>query len=377
MIFERLTEIKPSPIRKMFEKADENSINLGLGMPFLKTQKRVKAKAINAIKNDKTFYTPTQGLNELRKVVSARFDSHLNLDERNVLVTNGATQAIFALMFSLLGPKDTVLVPDPGYPLYEAIAKMLKCNVEKYTLALEKNFTPNIDEISEKIGDKTTLIVLNSPQNPTGSVIREKTLKEFAAMIEEKENVFVLSDEVYAGLTYEGMVPSASSFLPLERAYIVSGVSKEFSMTGWRIGWLVSSRWNVSQVLKAHTYMVSCISGINQVAALEALKSHTSFVKDAMKVNRSLTIEKLAKIPHIKYKIPAGGIYVFVDVSAYGDGESVANALLESENVITIPGTAFGKMGKKFIRVSFGTEFENLKEGLEAMGRFFSHAQIT
>lgn len=377
MNFERVVGIEKSSIRKMFEKANSNSVNLGLGMPFCKTAESVKKYAIDAIKSDKTFYTPNQGLEELRREVAEKNSNELSLklDSENVLITNGATQAIFTLMFSLLSPGDEVLIPDPGYPLYEAVAKMLKCNIKRYTLLLENDFDLNVDEIYQKINAKTALIILNSPNNPTGMIISERILGAIASLIKSK-NIYVLSDEIYKGLNYEAPVPSISSFLPLEKVFVVSGVSKEFSMTGWRIGWIISSKYNISQILKAHMYTLSCISAINQLAAVAALRLKTQDIRDIMKANRDFAVERLSKIPEIKYKVPKGGLYIFVNVSAYGSGEKIADLLLESENVITIPGIAFGEHGRDFIRISFGVNPENLEKGLDSIGRFFSYVTM-
>ena len=377
MNFERVANIKKSLIREMFEKANEHSVNLGLGMPFLKTTDLVKMRAIEAIRNDQTFYTPNQGLKVLREEVAKKHskETGLKISGENVLITNGATQAIFTLMFSLLNPGDEILIPDPGYPLYEAIAKMLRCKVKRYTLFWEKDFDIDVDEISRKISDKTALIVLNSPNNPTGTVFKEETLKHFAFLLESR-NISVLSDEIYKGLSYEGVAMSISSFLPLEKVYVISGVSKEYSMSGWRIGWIISSRQNISQVLKAHMYTVSCISGINQIAATAALKLGDRGVRNAMRFNRDLALRELDKVPLIKYKKPVGGIYIFVNVSAYGDGKEIADALLKRENVITIPGIAFGEQGRDFIRISFGVDPETLKKGLNSIRRFFSYVEV-
>jgi len=373
MKFPKLEPIEQSAIRKIYQKARPDSIDLGLGMPFSTTPDEVKRAATHAIENNKTFYTTNQGLRPLRKMIASRYSEEkgVTLSAENVIINIGVAQAIFQSMFSVLQLGDEVLIPDPGYPAFVNIAKMLGAKPVAYPLFLENDFSLIARDIIQKITTKTRMIVLNSPGNPTGGIHRQEELKALASCLADTD-IAILSDEVYSHLNYhDKLFPAPVLYIPFDRLIILSGVSKEFAMTGWRIGWTISTTENIRELLKTHLYMVSCASAISQHAALYALRSHNIEISKAMSANYKITIQGLEKIPNIRYMIPQAGIYFFIDVSYFGSADDLAYKILDKNNVITIPGNAFGVNGKNFLRLSFGAPPDVLEKGMEQLQHFF------
>ncbi|NIA23695.1 MAG: aminotransferase class I/II-fold pyridoxal phosphate-dependent enzyme [Proteobacteria bacterium] len=373
MIFRRTQNITKSLIRQMYEKAGGDSIDMSIGMPYLKTPKQVKLSAINAINDDKTFYTENRGISRLRKLIAKKFNKNhsTEIDEDFITVHVGSTEALFSVMFSTVMPGDSVLLPDPGYPAYESVAKMLGAKIVRYTSALGENES-EYESIKTLYNKNIRLIIINSPANPTGRVIPENELKKIADFLADKD-VFVISDEIYSDIVYSEKFISIADFLPLEKCAVISGVSKSYGMTGWRIGWSISSESNAKEINKSHMYTVSCAPSISQYAAIEAISNEKSenYVLPAMRENREFAISALSSIKNIRILPSEGSIFLFIDVSKYGTGEEIAFALLEKEKVITVPGIGFGKRGEDYIRISFGMEPQILKEGLKRIQRFF------
>jgi len=374
MSFQRTLSIKKSLIRQMYEKADTNCIDLSIGIPYLKTPDSVKRAAISAISKDKTFYTENRGMLELRKLIAEKFNKNhkTEIGYDSVTVTTGSTEALFSAMFSIIMPGDSVLIPDPGYPAYESVAKMLGANIVYYKSSLSPNET-EYESIKKVYGEKVKAIIINSPANPTGRIIPKEQIEKIADFLKEKDT-FVISDEVYSDLIYCGKFISIADFLPMNRCVAISGVSKSYGMTGWRIGWSISSKKNAKELNKSHMYIVSCAPSISQYAAIEALKNKhcEHYALSAMSKNRETALAELEELKHIKLYPPEGAIFLFVDVSQLGKGEKVAFDLLEKEKVITVPGIGFGKRGENYIRISFGVEPDILREGLNRIKKYFS-----
>jgi len=373
MKFPKLETIEQSAIRRIYQKARSDSIDLGLGMPFSTTPDEVKRAATEAIENDKTFYTTNQGLLPLREMIASRYSEEkgIDLNSENVIINIGVAQAIFQSMFSVLEKGDEVLIPDPGYPAFINIAKMLGAKPIAYPLYLENDFSLAARDLIPKITKKTKLVVLNSPGNPTGGIHRQEELEALVFHL-KNTHIAILSDEVYSHLNYDDKpFPAPVHTIPLDRLIILSGVSKEFAMTGWRIGWTISTKENISELLKTHLYMVSCASAISQHAALYALQSHNIETHRAMKDNHKIIVQGLEQIPKIRYMVPQAGIYFFVDVSDYGEAVDLAYEILEKVNVLTIPGSAFGVNGKNFLRLSFGAPPHALEKGMDQLKKFF------
>jgi aspartate/methionine/tyrosine aminotransferase len=343
-----------------------------MGMPYCNTSLNIKEAAIKAIHENHTFYTSNFGITELRSAIADEYNkTHVvKVNFGNVLVTNGVAQALFLSMFSILDEGDEVLVPDPGYVGYYINGNMMKGKIIYYPLSIENEFGIIADDIISRITDKTKLICLNSPSNPTGGINSDEELNKLADYCQSRE-IFIISDEVYSNLNYSGkQLPSISNHISLDKLLVLNGISKEFAMTGWRIGWIITSTENVKQLLKGHQVMASCACSISQYAALEAVRSKNDEVIKSLAHNREVMKEGLKKIKNIRYCIPKGGMYFFADFSHYGDDMELAIKLIDHTNVVTIPGTAFGKLGAGFLRLSYGTTPEDIAKGLELIQRF-------
>lgn len=367
MIINRIKELSFSEIRAMNRKANENTINLGIGRPFCETPSSIKEAGIKAIKNNKTYYSNNMGIKKLREVISNRY----NLGSfENSLVTVGAAEGIYTAMVSILTNEDEVLIPNPGYLAYEPIGKMIGCIVKDYPL--KSNHQLNIDEIEKKINEKTKMIIINNPGNPTGVMFNESDLKELIK-IAKKRNLVILSDESYQGLVYNnGKCKSLADFDLSKNIIVLSSVSKEFSMTGWRVGWIYTHKDNIDEMVKPHLYINSCASTISQYAAYEAIKGNTREVVNKLKENKIIMKNYLDKMENINYIESDSGLYYFIDISFYGDDKEVAIDLLKKENVLTIPGSVFGDNGKGHLRLSFGAKPNDIKEAMNRILRYFN-----
>jgi len=375
MIFPRSENVQLSKIRDIYNRASPGCIDLGIGIPYCSTPSSVKERVYSAVLKNYTRYTHTRGIPELREAVARRYNQefNVNITSDNVLITCGAAEAVFISMFSLLRGKDEALIPDPGYPAYPAVAKLLEAEPVPYTLSIENQFGIQAEEILSKINSYTKILLLNSPSNPTGGINNKTELKKIAEYLKDNEKICVISDQIYSRLNYShNPVTSLSDYLDLDNIILISGVSKEFSMTGFRIGWAVSSEKNISELSKTHLYQVSCAPSLSQWAAVEALHSGSEEVKQYMLHNRNEMLNELKKVTHLNYIIPQAGLYFFVDVSQYGSGDEICNKLLKEAEVITIPGSGFGKAGTDYIRLSFGTSPDKIKEGMKRLQKFFN-----
>lgn len=369
---EEILNQKGSLIRAMQQKARPDSINLAIGMPYCFTPEVIKKYAIESITNNKTFYSSNYGINELRDSIASHYNKkHRNpITSKNVLVTVGVAEAIFISLFSIIKPDDEVIIPDPGYPGYFITLKMLSSKILTYPLFFSNKFSFSANDIIEKVTENTKAIILNSPSNPTGGINSSQELQKIAEYCKNK-NICVISDEVYSNLNYSNLkIDSISNYLSLDNCFVLDGVSKEFSMTGWRIGWIISSEQNINNLVKVHQVVTSCASTISQYAALKALSSDTNEVILALSENRKIMQSKLSDIKQIEYYTPDSGLYFFVDFSKYGNDILLAEKILEYANVITVPGSAFGKNGKGFLRLSFGAEPEKIIIGLEKIKKY-------
>lgn len=373
MKFPRLENIEFSKIRQIYAHADNDSIDLGIGKPFCNTPDNIKKAGLSAIEKNFTAYTETAGIYELRQAVAEQFRKRkgIKVVADNVLITCGVAEAVFVSMFSMLQKGDEVLVPDPGYPAYAAIAGMTDSRPVPYPLYRKNRFGAAAGDIIPLINPKTRIIILNSPSNPTGGITDSRELKKIGGYIADRD-ICVISDEVYTQLNFSGnAVSSISDFSSLDRVMILSGVSKEFSMTGWRLGWIISSEDNIKELSKTHLFMVSCACSISQKAAVEAVSSESDQVKKILSLNRELMADGLKVVSDIEYMIPDAGLFVFVDVSRYGSGDKIAQRILKEVNVVTIPGSGFGEKGRDFIRLSFGAQAKDINEGLLRLKDFF------
>ncbi len=361
MFSQRVKSIDISGIRKMFEGAGPNAINLGLGQPDFDTPEHIKRAAIDAINKGFTGYTANLGIPELRGALCEKFrrENHFTVEPDEVIVTSGASEALHLALQSLVDEGDEVLIPDPGFVSYSALTKMAGGKVAGVPLGEELTLKP--DAVNERITPRTRALIINSPSNPTGTVQTKQEIKALAEIAEEN-NITIISDEVYEHFIYEGEHVSPAQFT--DNVITINAVSKTYAMTGWRIGFSAARKDYIEQMLKVHQYIQACACSISQKAALAAIEGPqecVSEMRESFRARRDFLLEGLSEIG-IKCVKPRGAFYAFPEV----EDENAAQKLLE-KGVIVVPGTAFGEHGKGHIRISYATSGENLKRALGVM----------
>jgi len=365
----RMDGIERTLIRRIFDAAPPGSINLGLGQPDLPTPPRACLAGIEGIAAGKTAYTSTAGDPALRAAIAARYPWCAS-GPANVVVTIGSQEAVFATVLTMVDPGDEVLVPDPGYPAYPVVARLVGATPVAYPLRPERAFRLDASDIERRLTPRTRLVIVCSPSNPTGAVDPAAEVDSLAELLRHR-GIPWLSDEIYGGFVYDSPARSLSQAAP-EGGLVVSGVSKDMSMTGWRIGWVVGPEPVVARIIAAHQYVVTCAPSVSQAAALVAVSKDAEADRVAalsvFRRRRALMHAELARIPGLAPALPDGAFYFFVDVSRFGDSIALAERVLARRRVITIPGEAFGPGGAGFLRISYAASEEAIREGVRAFG---------
>jgi len=365
----RVANLERTLIRQIFDSAPPDAINLGLGQPDLASPRSVSLAGVRAIADGKTDYGATAGDGDLRAAIAATYPS-LAQGAENVVVTVGSQEAMFATCMALLDPGDEILYPDPGYPAYPTVARLLGAVPRAYPLRAERGFRIDIDEIERRLGQRTRLVIVTEPSNPTGAFSEVDELRALAELL-DRRGIPWISDEIYAGFAYDREFTSLSAIAP-EGGLVVSGLSKDASMTGWRIGWAVGPTEILRKIVAVHQYSVTCASRVCQLAALAAFtpegRAERHRYVEIFRGRRGLMAEELSRIPGIEVSPPDGAFYFFVDISAYGTSRDVARRILENQNVVTIPGIAFGEGGEGYIRLSFAASDDKIREGVRRIG---------
>lgn len=368
MISATIKNLEFSEIRKLNRLATEETINLGIGRPFCQTPEVIKQAGINAIIDNQTYYSNNLGIQKLREVISDRYA--LGTYE-NALVTVGAAEAIYTTMVSFLSREDEVLIPNPGYLAYGPIGEMIGCKVKQYDLTAD--YQLDLDQINALITNKTKMIIINNPGNPTGVVLQPQDLKALME-IASANDLVIVSDEAYQGLSYSGVpCPSLADFQLTKNNVVISSVSKEYSMTGWRVGWIYTHQEYIDQLVKTHLYINSCATTISQHAAYAALKENPRTVVQVLKENKKRMRKYLDQIENISYIESSAGLYYFIDVSYFGEDRELAYELLEAIDLLTIPGSAFGNNGTGCLRLSFGAQPEAIEKGMTRLVAFLNN----
>jgi len=354
--------IEISGIRKSFEGAPPKSINLGLGQPDFDTPDHIKKAAIDAIERGVTGYTPNCGVPELRAALAEKFQKENGIDcaPEEIMVTSGASEALFLVIAALVDEGEEVLIGDPSFLAYAELTKLV--GGKPIGVPLDENLRLSPDAIAEKITDKTKLIILNSPSNPTGAVQTGEQVRSIAELAEDKD-IGVLSDEVYEHLVYKGEHVSPGRFS--DNVITVNAVSKTYAMTGWRLGYLAARGSGLEQLLKIHQYVQACASSISQLAALQAITGPQDCVaqmREEFRSRRDLMVKGFREMG-VDLVVPDGAFYLFPKV---GDGDAVT-AWLSKAGVIAVPGSAFGPGGKEHIRISYAAARAHLEEALRRM----------
>ena len=375
----RIVEIEPSGIRKFFDIVNEmeDAISLGVGEPDFDTPWHIRDEGIYSLEKGRTFYTSNAGLKELKLEIAKYLQRKCNITydyEHEVVVTVGGSEAIDIAMRAMLDPGDEVLIPQPSYVSYLPCAILANGVPVIIELKAENEFRLTPEELEAAITPKTKLLVLPFPNNPTGSIMNRSDLEKIAKVIIEHD-LYVLSDEIYAELTY-GEEPHVSiASLPgmWERTITINGCSKSYAMTGWRLGYACGPRVIIEQMLKIHQFAIMCAPTTSQYAAVEALRNGDEDVvrmREEYDGRRRYLLHRYKEMGLECFE-PYGAFYIFPCIKEFGmTSEEFATKLLEAEKVAVVPGTAFGASGEGFVRISYAYSLENLKAALERIERF-------
>lgn len=353
------------------ERQGHNVINLGIGQPDFKTSPNIVEAAIKALKDGHHGYTPGNGILELRKAVSEDlYNRHnININPDQVVVVPGGKVTMWhcILMFGEIGKE--ILYPNPGFPIYESAINYSGAKAIPIPLLEKNNFSLDIDKTISLINNKTSLIILNSPGNPTGGLIKEKDLNQLVKKLEKFPNVHILSDEIYSQILYDSEYKSMLTFPSLkDRLIILEGWSKTYAMTGWRIGYGVWPLDLAEKATRLNINSVSCTNTATQYAAIEALKGPQDQIKEMLKEfkeRRELIVEKTNSIPGISCNLPNGAFYTMPNIKKTGlSSKEMETLLLENLKIASVAGTSFGEYGEGYIRFSYANSKENISEAI-------------
>ncbi len=370
-------ELQPSGIRRFFDMANtmENVISLGVGEPDFDTPWHIREEGIYSLEQGRTYYTSNAGLLPLRQEISCylkeRFDLPYTSEE--ILVTVGGSEGIDVAFRAMLDPGDEVIIPEPCFVSYLPCVKMAGGVPVEIALEEKDQFKLTPQKLREAITEKTKMVVLPFPNNPTGAIMTAQELQAVADIIKEKD-LFVLSDEIYSELSYHGQHVSIASLPGMaERTVVINGFSKSFAMTGWRLGYAAAPREIIKQMIKIHQYIIMSSPTTSQYAAIEALKNGMEDVgqmREAYNQRRRFLVKELNEMGLPCFE-PYGAFYVFPNISRFGmTSEEFAGRLLREQRVAVVPGDAFGKCGEGFLRISYAYSIENLKVALEKIQKF-------
>ena len=376
-INKEVRDMPPSGIRKFFDVATrmKDAISLGVGEPDFVTPWHIREEGIYAMEKGRTHYTSNAGLFELREEIASYMKRRFGLDYKmeNTLVTVGGSEAVDLAIRTLVNPGDEVLIPEPCFVCYKPCTILAGGVPVTIETKAENSFKLTKEDLLSHITDKTKLLVLSYPNNPTGAIMTKEELKEIADVVIEK-NIMVISDEIYAELTYEGKHTSIASIEGMkDRTIIVNGFSKAFAMTGWRLGFAVGNEEIIKAMTKVHQYVIMCAPTACQYAAVEALKNGDNSIemmRDEYNYRRKVIVDGFNSMG-LKCFDPKGAFYIFPSVQSTGmDSVTFCEKLLENQKVALVPGTAFGDCGEGFLRVSYAYSIEQINTALDRIDKF-------
>ena len=375
---EVIQTIKPSGIRKFFDIVYEmkDAISLGVGEPDFETPWRIRDEAIYSLEQGKTFYTSNAGLMELKESISKYLNRKYDIsyDSKNeMMITVGGSEAIDVSLRVMLSPGDEVLIPQPSYVAYTPCTILAGGVPVTIELKEEDNFRLKPEQILEKITDKTKVLILPFPNNPTGAIMEREDLEKIAKVVKEHD-LFVITDEIYSELMYKNEYCTIASLPGMkERTVYINGFSKAFAMTGWRIGYACAPNNIIKQMLKIHQYAIMCVPTTSQYAAVKAIEEcddEVKMMREKYNERRIYLMDRLRKM-HIQCFEPFGAFYIFPSIKEFGiSSEEFATTLLREKKVAVVPGTAFGDSGEGFLRISYAYSLENLKEAMDRIEEF-------
>ncbi len=364
---------------RALEAQGRSVIHLEIGEPDFPTPLHIIDAAKQALDEGYTHYGPTQGLPELREAIATHVSKTRGIDvgPQHVSVVPGGKPIIFFPMLALLEPGDEVVYPNPAFPIYESMIGFLGATPVPIPLVEERGFAMDLDRLRDSLTPRTKMLILNSPQNPTGGIIPESDIREIAEMVRDRD-LIVLSDEIYARIIYDGQKPFSIASVPgmLEKTIILDGFSKTYAMTGWRMGYGVMPEWLVSAVNKLMVNSNSCTATFTQRAGIAALNGPQAPVEAMVaefRRRRDAFCAALNDIPGFRCAIPGGAFYAFANVTGTGKGsKELADELLETAGVSCLDGTAFGAYGSGYVRFSYANSLENLMEAARRIRQFIA-----
>jgi aspartate/tyrosine/aromatic aminotransferase len=370
--------IKPSGIRKFFDIVNtlEGAISLGVGEPDFDTPYFIREEGIYSLEKGKTFYTSNSGLTELRTEISNYLKRKLDVvynPNKEVIVTVGGSEGIDIALRAMVDTDDEVLIPQPSYVSYEPCAILAGAKPVIIELKEDNGFKLTKEQLLEKITDKTKVLILPFPNNPTGSIMTLEELEPIAKVCIEKD-IYVISDEIYCELTYKGKHASIVQIEGMrDRTILINGFSKSYAMTGWRLGYACGAELIISQMTKIHQFAIMCAPTTSQYAAVLALREgdeEVARMRESYNQRRRLLLARLNEMGMTCFE-PEGAFYVFPCIKKFGmSSDEFATKLLMQEKVAVVPGTAFGECGEGFLRISYAYSLKQLREALERIERF-------
>ena len=373
-----ITTIEPSGIRKFFDIVSEmdDAISLGVGEPDFDTPWHIRDEGIYSLEKGRTFYTSNAGLKELKIEISKYLDRRFGLSydyNKEMLVTVGGSEAIDIAMRAMLDPQDEVLIPQPSYVSYVPCCVLANGTPVPIELKAENEFRLTAEELEAAITPKTKLLVMPFPNNPTGAVMEKKDLEAVAEVV-KKHDLFVLSDEIYAELTYlDNHVSIASIPGMRERTIVINGFSKSHAMTGWRLGYACGPEVIIKQMLKIHQFAIMCAPTTSQYAAVEALRNgdeDVAMMREEYNGRRRYVLERFKEMGLSCFE-PFGAFYAFPCIKDLGmTSDAFATKLLQTKKVAVVPGTAFGACGEGFLRISYAYSLDDLRIALDRVAEF-------
>ena len=379
----KIIQVQPSGIRKFFDLANEmeDVISLGVGEPDFDTPWRIREEGIFSLERGRTFYTSNAGLLELRKEICAYLGRKIGVEYDPVeetMVTVGGSEAIDVALRCMLDPGDEVLIPQPSYVSYLPCTMMADGVPVIVELKNENEFKLTVADLEKHVSERTKILVMPFPNNPTGAIMTREDLEPIAKFVEEHD-LYVLSDEIYSELSYKGKHVSIAEFPGMrERTIVINGFSKGFAMTGWRLGYCCGPAKILKQMIKLHQFAIMCAPTNSQYAAVEGLRHCEDEVEEMRKAydqRRRFLMHEFKRIGLDCFE-PFGAFYVFPDIRKFGmTSEEFASRLLYEEKIAVVPGTAFGECGEGFLRISYAYSLEDLKVALARIEHFIEGMQ--
>ncbi|MDC2979619.1 pyridoxal phosphate-dependent aminotransferase [Pelagibacteraceae bacterium] len=374
-IFQLETETAFEVLAKANKLASKGKdiINLGIGQPDFSTPINIQEAAIKAIRDGKHGYTPSNGIPELREAISKRIfeEYQVTISPDSILITPGGKPVIFISMLIYGGPESEIIYPDPGFPIYRSMIKFSGAKPVPLNLSEEDNFEINLNKLENIISDKTSLIIINNPNNPTGSFMNKNKIDKLVNILEKFPKIHILSDEIYSKIIFNKFkMPSFINYKSLrDRLVLLDGWSKTYCMTGWRLGWSVWPKKLIEYANKLCVNNHSCPSSISQYAGLEAIRGPQDDLNKIVfefQKRKEFLHKEINKLDKINCFEPGGAFYAFPNISSTGlSGQEFSNIALEEKGVALVPGTSFGDGANDFVRISFANSLENIEEAIK------------